>query len=307
MFLATALMFCGVLSAGEVEYVLSADDTPAWTVLKAYPGSGGWNYVRLMTNPPSGHPGILSRLAVFRGGKLLGFVRIRQPYSGGCVVGRMGRSMDPSNIRSDDLLKTFELAVRDKVIPQKLRSRERRRIEKAVSELGHDAYSVRQKATVSLKSRGKEVLPFITKLCDSDDPEIMIRANDIFDSIMARERVIEPGLATVLLRATGQNKPENKRGFLGISMSDVEKGTSPGTLILGVVEDTPAEKIGLRAGDVILSVDDEILNDSTDLLELISSRNAGDRVKLVIKREKEEMEIEVKLMGRPTRQTTIRR
>ncbi len=306
-FLAAMLVFCGVLYAGELEYVLNASGTLTWTVLQAYPVGGNPNHVRLMTKPASGHLGALSRLAVFRNKKPLGFVRIRQSYNSGCVVGWIGRSMNPSDIKSGDLLRSFKIIARKKTVPRKLRSKERRKIERAVSNLGHDAYSVRQKATASLESRGKEVLPFIERLCDSDDPEIRIRANDIFDSITNRERIVEPGLAAVLMRPTGQNKPTDKMGFLGISMSDVEKGAKPGTLVLGVIKDMPAEKIGLRADDIILSVDGEILNDSTDLREIIAGKDPGCRVKLVVKRKEEEIKVDVELTSRSAGPSTIQR
>lgn len=318
-FLALFLTLCTAVSAGErgerheedapapeIEYLMRADESVTWTVLRVTPARAG-STVRLQTSPSVGLPGRLARLAVFRNGRLLGFVRIRQSYSSGCTVGKIGTSMDPSRIKCGDVVRRFEISPREKTPPRKLRSREKKRIEKAVSNLGHDSYGIREKATEFLKSQNTEILPFVRRFLESPDPEVRIRANEIFDSISHRERTIEPDLARVLLRWTGWNKPAEQRGFLGISMSDVENGTRPGTLVVGIVEDTPAERIGLRADDVILSVDGEVLNDSIDLLEIISSRDPGARVRLIVRRQKEDLQIEVELTARPKEPAVIRR
>ena len=59
---------------------------------------------------------------------------------------------------------------------------------------------------------------------------------------------------------------------------NIDKGK--GVLILEVFEDTPAEKSGLKAGDVITSVDKEKVSDPDDLLELLEDYDGGDEVTL---------------------------
>jgi len=51
-----------------------------------------------------------------------------------------------------------------------------------------------------------------------------------------------------------------------------------GALVLKVFEDTPAEKAGLKAGDVITKVDEEIVEDPDDLVRALSDYEEDDEV-----------------------------
>jgi serine protease Do len=108
------------------------------------------------------------------------------------------------------------------------------------------------------------------------------------------------------------------RGWLGItmvSMKDAEEDErikkelsdlSPetpapdkGAYILKVHPDSPAEKGGLRNGDVIQAIDDSPIVDSGELVKVISSRSPGEIVNCRIWRSGEQKVIEVKLGKRP--------
>jgi S1-C subfamily serine protease len=88
-----------------------------------------------------------------------------------------------------------------------------------------------------------------------------------------------------------------------------------GALVADVTPDGPAEKAGLEGsdqtirfqgqevkagGDVIVALDDEEIDDASDLPELISRLDAGDEVTLEIIRDGERRDIEVTLGERPT-------
>ncbi len=60
-----------------------------------------------------------------------------------------------------------------------------------------------------------------------------------------------------------------------------------GVLITEVLEDSPAEKAGLKAGDVIIKADGEDIEDSEDLRDIISEKEDGDKVKLTVLRNKD--------------------
>jgi serine protease Do len=74
--------------------------------------------------------------------------------------------------------------------------------------------------------------------------------------------------------------------YMGVSIQDlndqlgdyfgVKKGN--GVLITEVLEDSPAQKAGLKAGDVIISADGETVTASEDLTEIIDEKDAGDTV-----------------------------
>ena len=93
------------------------------------------------------------------------------------------------------------------------------------------------------------------------------------------------------------------QGFLGVEIHDmsadladyfdVRKGE--GVLVLGVNEDSPADKAGLKAGDVILEVDGKEVNDTDQLVRYIRQGDPGDRVDLRIKRKRHTETVEVTL------------
>ena len=77
-------------------------------------------------------------------------------------------------------------------------------------------------------------------------------------------------------------------GYIGVAIQDlteqlgayfgVENGE--GVLITEVFEDSPAEEAGLKAGDVIVSVDGKAVAEMGELQEIISEKNEGDEVTL---------------------------
>jgi serine protease Do len=69
-----------------------------------------------------------------------------------------------------------------------------------------------------------------------------------------------------------------------------------GAYIAEVVENSPAEKAGLKVGDIIVKFDNQKLEEETDLAKLISKKKIGDEIKLQIWRKGEEFEIKT-IMG----------
>jgi serine protease Do len=86
-----------------------------------------------------------------------------------------------------------------------------------------------------------------------------------------------------------------RRGYLGVSVQPVDAEAAEfygmdaprGAFISGVTEGTPAADAGLKAEDIILSVDGDELEGSSELVSIISNRNPGDKVELKILREGE--------------------
>jgi serine protease Do len=96
------------------------------------------------------------------------------------------------------------------------------------------------------------------------------------------------------------------RGFLGVSLQDIAPDmadalgleTIQGALISLVTEGGPAQKAGLRVGDVILSVNGKIMDTANDLTNTISMLGANKTVTLRILRNKKEQTVTAKLTQR---------
>ena len=72
-------------------------------------------------------------------------------------------------------------------------------------------------------------------------------------------------------------------GYLGISGYASENG-GPGVVVAEVLAGSPAEKAGLLAGDIIVSLDSEPMDDITQLSAAIKLRRPGETVELAVKR-----------------------
>lgn len=68
-----------------------------------------------------------------------------------------------------------------------------------------------------------------------------------------------------------------------------------GALIVEVMEDSPAERAGLRVGDLVVAVDERTLDDEEELAERIRQYEPGERVTLTVIRQGRERTIEVTL------------
>jgi membrane-associated protease RseP (regulator of RpoE activity) len=66
-------------------------------------------------------------------------------------------------------------------------------------------------------------------------------------------------------------------------------------LVVEVHENSPAEDAGIEAGDLILAVDSEEIGPDSDLRDVISAYEPGDRIELVVWRGARQREIQVRL------------
>jgi serine protease Do len=89
-----------------------------------------------------------------------------------------------------------------------------------------------------------------------------------------------------------------KQGFLGVQ-AQATPDKSPGAIIGQVVKDSPAEKAGIKSGDKIVKVAGEEVSDPPHLSVLVGKHNAGDEVKVTLKRGEEELEVTAKLAVPP--------
>ena len=98
---------------------------------------------------------------------------------------------------------------------------------------------------------------------------------------------------------------ETKRGWLGVriqdvtkEIADVEKLDEPrGALVASVAKNSPSEKAGVKAGDIILEFDGERIQEMKQLPIIVAKTKVGKKVKVKIWRNKKEI-IKTIILGR---------
>lgn len=117
------------------------------------------------------------------------------------------------------------------------------------------------------------------------------------------------GFAIPINMAMGSHKQilkhgEVKRGRIGIFIQDLNSALAEafgldkdqqGVLITKVQEDSPAEKSGLEAEDIIIAVNDKTIRKAGELRNAIGMQRVGDTVEIRVLRNKKEKTIKVKI------------
>jgi serine protease Do len=94
-----------------------------------------------------------------------------------------------------------------------------------------------------------------------------------------------------------------ERGWLGVSIQPLSKelaksfkrGDAGGALVSAVVEGSPAEKAGVKRGDVIVEFDGKRVAKSADLPRLVADVHVGNDVPMVVVREGSEVRLTAKI------------
>ncbi|MCB4810811.1 Do family serine endopeptidase [Methylovorus menthalis] len=102
------------------------------------------------------------------------------------------------------------------------------------------------------------------------------------------------------------------RGWIGIEAQDITPELAEsfrlkevrGSLIAGILRDSPAERAGLKPGDILLEIDGRQVQDSSTMLNLISSLKPNKKAILKISRDQKEFSVPV-LIGKRPRPTVV--
>lgn len=84
--------------------------------------------------------------------------------------------------------------------------------------------------------------------------------------------------------------------FLGVSTAPTDDDS--GVRVAAVLEDSPADDAGLRADDVIVEVDGEIVTTPRELVEAIQTQDPGDEVAITYERDGDSDTVDVTLVER---------
>ncbi|XPF92721.1 trypsin-like peptidase domain-containing protein [Colwellia sp. RE-S-Sl-9] len=83
------------------------------------------------------------------------------------------------------------------------------------------------------------------------------------------------------------------RGWLGISTNSVNSANSKGIVIDAVEVNSPAQKSGLKIGDTIYQIEDEIITTVAQALDLVAETTPGDKLVFKIFRKNKLLEISI--------------
>ncbi len=99
--------------------------------------------------------------------------------------------------------------------------------------------------------------------------------------------------------------PLTGRPWLGVELRAVPRGQA-GVLVGGVLRGSPAFEHGLEAGDVLLSLGGESVNEPEDVHRAVQSHRPGDEVGVVLRRRQRPRLLLVQLGGKPDAEDMVR-
>ena len=96
---------------------------------------------------------------------------------------------------------------------------------------------------------------------------------------------------------------ETKRGWLGVRIQDVTEEIAEvekldkarGALVASVAEDSPSDKAGIKAGDIILEFNGTRINEMKELPKIVAQTEVGKTVEVKVWRNKKEISKKIKL------------
>lgn len=104
-----------------------------------------------------------------------------------------------------------------------------------------------------------------------------------------------------------------KRGQIGISIQDITpdlrkafdlKNGQRGILVSSVSTGSPAEKAGLKEGDIIIAVDDKSTHSTGQLRSRIGAKSIGDKVQITVIRENKQKKFKINV-GEPSQLASL--
>ena len=97
------------------------------------------------------------------------------------------------------------------------------------------------------------------------------------------------------------------RGYIGVEVQDLTKElaesfrltNNKGALIAGVYPEGPADRAGIKRGDILIAVEGKPVTNSSDMLNLIAALSPGQTTTLMILRNQEEKPFKIRVDKRP--------
>jgi serine protease Do len=100
---------------------------------------------------------------------------------------------------------------------------------------------------------------------------------------------------------------EIEYGWIGVTVQDLTEdlakyfklSAKSGAVVVKVLKDGPAEKGGMKNGDIIRQFDDKPVNSVRDLLGIVGQAEIGKKIKVLVNRDNKELTLELTIDKRP--------
>ena len=97
------------------------------------------------------------------------------------------------------------------------------------------------------------------------------------------------------------------RGWIGVEVQEItpalaesfKLGSLQGAIIAGVLKNGPADKAGVKPGDVLLEIDGQPVIDPTGMLTGVAALQPGSSAKMKLRRQTQDLEVSVAVGKRP--------
>lgn len=96
-------------------------------------------------------------------------------------------------------------------------------------------------------------------------------------------------------------------GWLGVNIQDIDENlmgyfglkSKEGALVAKIMQNTPAEKAGIKEGDIIVTFDDAPVKNANELMKAVANAAVGKKVKVDLMRDKQKISTQVEIGERP--------
>jgi len=187
---------------------------------------------------------------------------------------------------------------------------------KNAKQLSEIAGDIKKEKQVNIKvirdGKKKSYKADLKKVADNDGKQIHINLDGENDD-MELSIISEDGVEKKIVKQMnfgsnghGSNKllwidENDKGGFLGVNVKELSDQLKEyfevknGVLAEKVIKDSPAEKAGIKAGDIIYRINDKKIEDYADLVRILNYYDPGDKVTILISRKGKKIKKSVEL------------
>jgi S1-C subfamily serine protease len=100
------------------------------------------------------------------------------------------------------------------------------------------------------------------------------------------------------------------RGWIGVEAQEITPeiaesfrlSSTKGVLIAGVLRNGPAERAGLKPGDILIAIEGKPVNDPNSMLNMVAALVPGKPASLRLQRDSKDIEIKIGVGRRPAQQ-----